>query len=87
MGKRMIPIFHAVLAAILGSGGSAAPVQHARIPVVTYGANALAQPGGAIDDKATKESTKSIKATPKPAVKNALKNKNAAKGEAAKKKA
>jgi hypothetical protein len=54
----MVRIFNAVLAAILGSGGSAAPAQHSRIPVVTYGANALAQAGGAAKDSANKKPPK-----------------------------
>ena len=80
----MIRIFNAVLAAILGSGGSAAPAQHSRIPVVTYGANALAQPvggTGAMDDSA--KSTKVLhkaeikKATGKTEVKAAAATKKA----------
>jgi hypothetical protein len=67
----MIRLFNALLAAILGSGGSAAPAQHSRIPVVTYGANALAQPGGAaaVDDKAIKNSQKYAKESHKTAIK------------------
>jgi hypothetical protein len=65
----MIPLFNAVLAAILGSGGSAAPAQHSRIPVITYGANALAQAGGATatNEKAMKNSGKFAKAEVKKA--------------------
>jgi len=77
----MIRLFNAVLAAILGSGGSAAPAQHSRIPVVTYGANALAQPAGAMDDSA-----KSTKVLNKAAIKKAT-GKTEAKAEATTKKA
>ena len=65
----MIPLFNAVLAAILGSGGSAAPAQHSRIPVITYGANALAQAAGATatNEKAMKNSGKFAKAEVKKA--------------------
>jgi hypothetical protein len=69
----MIRLFNAVLAAILGSGGSAAPAQHSRIPVVTYGANALAHAPGAaaVDDKAIKNSGKLGKVFPKAEIKKA----------------
>ncbi len=50
----MIPVFHAVLAAILGSGGSAAPAHQSRIPVITYGANALVQASGAVKESSNK---------------------------------
>ncbi len=93
----MVPLFHAMLAAILGSGGSAAPAQHSRIPVVTYGANALAQAAGATKEstgKSVKEGVKSSKEFPKAALKDASKSalkdagqgKSQAKSEALKKK-
>ena len=67
----MIRLFNALLAAILGSGGSAAPAQHLRIPVVTYGANALAQAAGAAaaDDKTIKLQGKVAKESHKTAIK------------------
>jgi len=51
----MIPLFHTLLAAILGSGGGAAQAQQPRIPLVTYGANALAQSGGGVKSSSNKE--------------------------------
>ena len=53
----MFPIFHAMLAAILGTGASAAPAPHvasgakrSTLPVVTYGASALGQPAGGVEE-------------------------------------
>ena len=53
----MFPIFHAMLAAILGTGASAAPAPHvpsgakrSTLPIVTYGASALGQPAGGVDE-------------------------------------
>ena len=53
----MFPIFHAMLAAILGTGASAAPGQHvpsgakrSTVPVVIYGASALGQPAGGVKE-------------------------------------
>ena len=53
----MFPIFHAMLAAILGTGASAAPGQHvpsgakrSTLPVITYGASALGQPAGGVKE-------------------------------------
>ena len=57
----MIPVFHAVLAAILGSGGSAAPAHQSRIPVITYGANALVQGGGAVQESTNKPPKATLK--------------------------
>jgi len=58
----MFSIFHAMLAAILGSGGSAAPAQHvpsgtkrSTLPVVTYGASALGQPAGGVKEATNKD--------------------------------
>jgi protein involved in polysaccharide export with SLBB domain len=80
----MVRIFNAVLAAILGSGGSAAPAQHSRIPVVTYGANALAQAGGATKESTATKATIEIKQGRKAAIKDAVKTKAEIKGSAIK---
>ena len=57
----MFPIFHAMLAAILGTGASATPAPHvpsgakcSTLPVVTYGASALGQPAGGVEDSTNK---------------------------------
>ena len=57
----MFPIFHAMLAAILGTGASAAPAPHvpsgakrSTLPVVTYGASALGQPAGGVEESTNK---------------------------------
>ena len=53
----MFPILHAMLAAILGTGASAAPAPHipsgtkrSTLPVVTYGASVLGQPAGGVEE-------------------------------------
>ena len=58
----MFPIFHAMLAAILGTGGSTAPAPHgpsgakrSTLPVVTYGASALGQPAGGVKEATGKD--------------------------------
>ena len=58
----MFPIFHAMLAAILGTGASAAPAPHvpsgakrSTLPVVTYGASALGQPAGGVEEVSNKD--------------------------------
>ena len=57
----MFPIFHAMLAAILGTGASAAPAPHvpsgakrSTLPVITYGASALGQPAGGVEESINK---------------------------------
>jgi hypothetical protein len=57
----MFSFLHAMLAAILGTGGSAAPAPQvppgARrpiLPVVTYGASALGQPAGGVKESTDK---------------------------------
>jgi len=80
----MVRIFNAVLAAIMGSAGSAAPAQHTRIPVVTYGANALAQAGGATKESTAKNAKIEIKDGRKIAIKDAAKTKAEIKGSAVK---
>jgi len=58
----MFPIFHAMLAAILGTGASAAPAprvpsgaKRSTFPVVTYGAGALGQPAGGVKETTNKD--------------------------------
>ena len=53
----MFPVLHAMLAAILGSGASAAPAPQvpsggklSTLPVITYGASALGQPAGGVEE-------------------------------------
>jgi hypothetical protein len=55
--NNMFRIFHAMLAAILGTGASAAPAPNvpsgakgSTLPVVTYSASALGQPAGGVDE-------------------------------------
>jgi hypothetical protein len=70
----MIRLINAVLAAILGSGGSAAPAQHSRIPGLTYDASALAQPAGGVagaeDQNVIKGTVKSTNVFPKAGLKD-----------------
>jgi hypothetical protein len=71
----MVPLFHTVLAAILGSGGSAAQAQQPRIPVQRYGANALVQARGGVNQtsRSAAKADKTLRAD-----KTSLKNSNAA---------
>jgi hypothetical protein len=57
----MFSFLHAMLAAILGTGGSAAPApqvppgaRRPTLPVVTYGASALGQPAGGVKESTDK---------------------------------
>jgi len=66
----VVRMINALLAAILGSAGSGGAVQHSKLPVVTYGADALAQAAGGTSTntkaKATKpwdKDSKALKAT------------------------
>ena len=65
----MFPIFHAMLAAILGTGANAAPAPHvpsgakrSTLPVVTYGASALGQPAGGVEESISTTRNNKLKA-------------------------
>ncbi len=62
----MLSIIHAVLAAILGSGGSAAPGQSVKAPVRTFGAGTVVQAkGGANGMNPARKDKRALKAEAK----------------------